>query len=223
MKICILIPVYNESKSIANIIRTLKSGGYDVVVVDDGSSDGSGQIAEQAGAKLISHAKNQGKGASLQDGFDFALKEQYDAVLTMDGDGQHAVSDIVHFLEKARNNPGAIITGNRMQNHQGMPITRLWINWAMSKIISAMCHQKIPDTQCGFRLISRDILKEIKVTSCDYEIETEVLIRASQKGFRIYSVPIQTIYAGEASKINPVVDTGRFLKFIFKELWNSKS
>ena len=218
VKVCIIIPVYNESRTIGPLVRALRQKDLDVVVIDDGSVDDSGNIAEFSGAGVIRHARNKGKGASLQEGFQYALARDYEWILTMDGDGQHAVEDIANFITMAQEQPQGVITGNRMSNPQGMPGVRFWTNRLMSAIISFLCRQRIPDTQCGFRMISRDVLRGIQVTCKDYEIETEVLIKASKKGFKIYSVPIQTIYMGEASKINPVVDTCRFIIYIVKEI-----
>ena len=221
VKACILIPVYNECKEIGRLVESLKRKGFDVVVVDDGSTDDSGKTAREKGAVVIRHDQKQGKGRSLQDGFDYILKQaKYDGVITIDGDGQHDIEDIDQFLVKAREHPQSIITGTRMTNPRGMPLVRLWTNRLMSGVISFLCRQKIPDTQCGFRFISCSVLKPLKLTSSDFQIETEVLIKASKKRFKIYSVPIKTIYRGEASKINPVVDTFRFLVYIIKEMCN---
>ena len=218
VNVCILIPVYNECKEIGRLVGSLKRKGFDVVVVDDGSTDQSGTTAQEKGAKVIRHDQKQGKGHSLQDGFDYILRqENYDAVITIDGDGQHDIEDIDQFLAKAQEHPKSIITGTRMANPRGMPLVRLWTNRLMSGVISFLCRQKIPDTQCGFRFINCSVLKPLTLTSSDFQIETEVLIKASKKGFKIYSVPIKTIYRGEASKINPVVDTFRFLVYIIKE------
>jgi len=220
VRVCILIPVYNECKEIGRLVESLKRKNFDVVVVDDGSTDDSGKAAQEKGAIVIRHDQKQGKGRSLQDGFESILKEnKYDGVITIDGDGQHDIEDIEQFLVKAREYPGSIITGTRMTNPQGMPLVRLLTNRLMSGVISFLCRQKIPDTQCGFRFISASVLKQLKLTSSDFQIETEVLIKASKKGFKIYSVPIKTIYRGEASKINPIVDTFRFLVYIIKEMY----
>ena len=223
MRACIVIPVHNEAESIGNIVTNLKRKPSFVVVVDDGSSDGSGNIAREKGAVVIRNDEKKGKGRSLQRGFEYVLNQNFDCVITMDGDGQHDVDDIEQFLKQAKVQPLCIITGNRMQDHQGMPRVRLWTNRLMSALISMVCRQRIPDTQCGFRLIPCAVLKELTLFSSDFEIETEVLIKASKKNFKITSVPIKTIYRDELSKINPVIDTFRFIVYIIKEMWTSKS
>jgi glycosyltransferase involved in cell wall biosynthesis len=218
MKICVIIPVYNESKAIGRLIGELKPLGHDIVVVDDGSTDGSGDIAREKGVFVLRHDKKMGKGCSLQDGFAHAVAKGYDAVITMDGDGQHAVSDIANFVREAKEPLIGIVNGSRMTDCEGMPLLRLWTNRFMSWIISLICRQPVPDSQCGFRLIRCDILKKLPLSCADFEIETEVLIKASRQGVKISSVPVRTIYRDETSKINPVVDTFRFFSYIVREL-----
>jgi glycosyltransferase involved in cell wall biosynthesis len=217
MKFCIVIPAHNEAKKIGAIVTKIRSRGFDVVVIDDGSTDGSKDIAQQAGAAVISHPAKEGKGVSLRDGFAYAVGRGFDGVIAMDGDGQHSVDDIDAFVQKAKEFPDSVIGGNRMPDHKAMPLVRRWVNRAMSSVISSMCQQPIPDSQCGFRFISATVLKAIDLTSTEFEIETEVLIKSSRKGFKIYSVPIQTIYRDELSKINPFADTIRFFRYIIKE------
>ncbi len=222
MKIVILIPVYNEARAIGTLVEHLKKQSLDVMVINDGSSDRSREIAQEKGAVVLSNEQRTGKGASLQKGFEYILKQDYDAVVTMDGDGQHAVEDLEEFFKVARMNPSSIVTGNRMSNCKTMPKTRYFTNRFMSFLISSVCRQRIPDTQCGYRYISRDVLKQLSLRCNDFEIETEILIQASKKGFRVYSVPIKTIYSDEESYIRPVRDTIRFMIYFFKELFNGK-
>ncbi len=217
MKICIVIPVYNEEKNIGALVEKLRQRQLDTVVVNDGSSDRSAAIAKDKGATVINNEKRCGKGQSLRRGFQYVLENCFDGVVTMDGDGQHDVNDLDGMIKKAHADKNCIVTGSRMLNPKGMPLIRLIVNKLMSALISAVCRQKIPDTQCGYRYIAAPILKNISLTSSDFEIESEVLIQASRHGFKIYSVPIKTIYGGECSKINPVVDTFRFLIYIIRE------
>ncbi len=221
MRVCVLIPVYNEAKTIERLVSCLKDEVQDIVIVDDGSTDGSGRLACAQGAHVIVHQKKQGKGSSLRDGFDYAVRHDFEGVVTMDGDGQHAVSDIGVLLAKAKELPETIISGSRINNCSSMPRLRYITNQAMSWLISVFCHQPIEDSQCGFRFIPVNVLKQIKLYSSDFQIETEVLLRASRKGFKICFVPIETIYRDETSKIRPCVDTFRFFVFMLRE-WNRK-
>lgn len=218
MKICVLIPAYNEAKAIGPLVSAIRRKGLDVVVVDDGSADDTGSIAQSSGAHVIRHPQNKGKGVSLQDGFKYVLSRDYDGVITMDGDAQHGVDDLDAIITKANQFPDSVVTGNRMSDTKGMPWLRLMTNRFMSWLISLVCRQTIPDTQCGYRYIGTKVLSTIELTVEDYEIESEVLIQASKKGFKVYSVPIRTIYEGQVSKINPLRDTVRFFIYLAKEL-----
>jgi len=216
MKICVLIPSYNESKTIGSLVERVRAKDLDVVVVDDGSIDRTAEIAEESGAYLLRHRKNLGKGASLKDGFRYILNKDYDAVIIMDADEQHSPDDIPKFIDRAGDPDADMIVGNRMSSSRGMPLIRWLTNNFMSFLISLICRRNIPDSQCGFRLIKRKVLKKLNPISSNYEIESEAIIEAHHKGFKIKFIPIQTIYAKQTSRINPIVDTIRFFSFIFK-------
>ena len=175
-------------------------------------------IAGQAHAVVLKTAAKSGKGNALKIGFDHVARNGYEALITMDGDGQHSPSDIAAFVACYQKTGADIVSGNRMQNPRGMPLVRLATNHFMSWLISFFCRQPVPDTQCGFRLIRTKVLDAIKLESSDFEIETEVLIKASKKGFKIASVGVQTIYQDEVSKIQPVRDTFRFMAYLWREL-----
>lgn len=219
MKTCVIIPTYNEAEKISQIIEDIKKQELAVLVIDDGSNDNTSRLAEDSGAKVLKHFCNQGKGASLLKGFEYGLNNDFDAVITMDGDGQHLPEDIPYFIRLAKYSESAIFIGNRMQKTKNMPRLRLLTNRFMSWVVSRLAGQNIPDTQCGFRLIKRDVLKKVKLATSKYETESEILIKSSRLGFKIESVPIKTIYSGEKSQINPFIDTIRFFRFIIKELW----
>lgn len=218
-KICILIPAHNEARTIADVVKGVRAMGLDVFVIDDGSSDDSAQRARDAGATVLVNFKNQGKGFSLQRGFDHIISLDYDALITMDSDGQHAVEDLDAFIHFFNDKKPDIICGNRMKDHQGMPFVRFLTNKIMSTLISLVCRQKIYDTQCGYRLIRCEVLRNIQLSSSAFEIESEVLIKASKKHYRIASVPVKTIYGAEVSKINPFFDTARFIVYIVREMF----
>ena len=219
MKTAVVIPAHNEALAIGPLVAEVRQLGFDCIVVDDGSVDQTGAEAEKARAMVLKTRVKSGKGNALRLGFDHALKNGYEALVAMDGDGQHSPSDIAAFVACARRTNADIVTGNRMGNHQGMPPVRLATNRFMSWLISLICRQNIPDTQCGFRLIKTVVLQSIRLECSDFEIETEVLIKASKKGFKIASVGIQTIYQDEVSKIQPMRDTFRFIAYMWRELW----
>ncbi len=211
-KICIIIPAYNEEKIIASVLKKVKALNMDVLVVDDGSTDSTVELARKNGAMVLENKQNQGKGAALKKGFDHVLRSDYHAVITMDGDGQHDPVSIKEFINKQQKTNADIVIGNRMRNTENMPLIRIITNRFMSWIISRASKQRIPDTQCGFRLIKRKILENITLIASRYDMESEILIKSAKKGYKIESVPIEAIYRGERSKIHPVLDTLRFIK-----------
>jgi len=218
MKTCVIIPTYNEAKEISGLVKKILEQGLEVLVVDDGSIDNTAEIAANNGAAVLRNYDNQGKGASLIKGFNYALNNGFDAVITMDGDGQHQPQDIQHFIHLAKNSDSAIFIGNRMLKTKPMPWLRLLTNKFMSRLISAIAKQDIPDSQCGFRLIKGEALKRLNLKTSRYETESEILIESSRLGFKIESVPIRTVYSGQKSQIRPFSDTLRFIRFIMKEL-----
>ena len=215
----VLIPSYNEARTIGHIVAELILKGFIVYVVDDGSSDDTARLAHAEGAVVVKHRKNMGKGASLREGFRHIVKKGFDAVIVMDGDGQHLTSDIENFTEKMDATGADIVIGNRMLDVSSMPEERKHTNRFMSFLISRLSGQSVPDSQCGYRLIKTEVLRKVKLEASNYEIESEMIIRASRAGFRIESVPIKTIYKGEKSRVNPVVDTLRFIVFVVKILF----
>jgi len=223
MKLCVIIPTYNEAYTIANLVREIKEQKLETVVVDDGSQDNTAQIAEDNGATVLRNFNNEGKGASLIKGLHYAFSKDFDAVITMDGDGQHLPGEIPYFIRLAEYSNSSILIGNRMLKRKDMPLIRIITNKFMSWFISSLAKQRIPDTQCGFRLIKKEVLSKINLRTRKYETESEIIIKAARLGFKVESVPIKTIYRGEKSQINPFIDTLRFIKFIIKELWIMKS
>ena len=222
MNICAIIPAYNEAKTIGYLCEETKKEGFDVLVIDDGSTDTTARIAKEKDAIVLRNEKTIGKGASLRKGFDYAINQNYDAILTMDGDGQHDPQDIPQFIDKIKQADAKIVIGNRMFRTRNMPFIRWCTNKMMSIFISSICRQYIPDSQCGFRYIDMKALKTFELSTSNFEIETEVLIEASKKGYKIYFVPIKTIYQDQESKINPFLDTLRFFGFIFRKKWTSR-
>ena len=217
MNVCVVIPTYNESANIADLIKGINKLGLSLLIVDDGSKDDTVKIARQNNAQVIVNQVNQGKGASLIRGFSYCLEKGFEVVICMDGDGQHLPADIPIFLKEAQVGTAAMFIGNRMNDTKKMPLVRWVTNKFMSWLISIICRQKIYDSQCGFRLIKAELLSKLDLKYSKYEIESEMLVKASRLGFKIKSVPIITVYRGEKSNINPVVDTVRFMRFILRE------
>jgi len=207
--ICIVIPAFNEAKRIGPVVEGARRHAV-VVVVDDGSADGTAEVAAGAGAVVLRQPVNQGKGAALAAGFAYAREHGFDAVITMDADGQHAPSELPRFIAAFRAHRPAVVVGSRMDNLKDMPFVRRWTNIIMSWMLSRRMGQRVPDTQCGYRLYRQDVLPYLAVDAQRFAAESEVLLNLAARGFTIESVPVSTIYGDEKSKINPVVDTVRF-------------
>lgn len=221
LKTCVIIPTFNEARNIAPLVQEIRRQDLEVVVADDGSWDNTAKIARDCGAIVLESKTNQGKGASLIKGFNSVLQRDFAAVITMDGDGQHAPSDIICFLRAAESSDCGIVIGNRMRRPTEMPRIRILTNQFMSWLISQLVGQKIPDSQCGFRLIKREVLEKLNLRTHNYETESEILLQASRLGFRIESIPIQSIYRRERSYIHPLIDTLRFIKLITPQIWTT--
>lgn len=211
-----LIPCYFEERFIRDVASRVKAQLEHVLVVDDGSTDGTEKNAQAAGVEVIRHTINQGKGAAIKTGLrTLSERPGIEYVLVLDGDGQHAPEEIPRFLGAANETPAPMFVGNRMSDVEKMPFVRKMTNRFMSWQISNVCGQWVPDTQCGFRMIHRDLLPAMAaIVTTKFDYETEMLVVASRKGAKIGAVPISTIYGDEKSKIHPVRDTIRFYQMM---------
>lgn len=211
-----LIPAYFEERAIADVARRTRTQLDTVVVVDDGSTDATESEAKKAGVEVIRHTVNQGKGAAIKTGLRaLSQRDGIEYILILDGDGQHLPEEIPAFLAEANQSRAAMLVGNRMSDLRRMPFVRKLTNRFMSWTISRACGQPIPDTQCGFRMIHRELAPVLCDTeSSKYDYETEMLVIASRRGCRIGAVPVSTVYGEEKSKIHPVCDTIRFIKLM---------
>ena len=218
LKVCVLIPAYNEAKHVGAVVREVLEYCPDVVVIDDGSPDETDRVAAEAGATVLEHVHNQGKGAALQTGFDYARANGYDLAITLDADGQHAPSDIPAFLQAYERTHSPVLVGNRMGNVADMPWNRRFVNRFMSDLLSRVMGQYVPDSQCGFRLYHRSAFPEgpYDAHSQRFAAESEILLRLSLQGRKIGAVTIQTIYRDEKSKVNPFFDTIRFFRMLHR-------
>jgi glycosyltransferase involved in cell wall biosynthesis len=210
-----VIPAYQDETHIGDIVRRTLERLDHVLVVDDGSSDQTGQRARQAGAEVIVHNQNRGKGEAIKTGLGHWLNREITWVSLLDSDGQHLPEEIDRFMAAAASaSRPTFFVGTRMNNVAGMPFIRRVVNRYMSRRISRLCGQKIPDTQCGFRMLDRQLIPELLGGGDRFDYETEVLFIASRKGYCIESVPITTVYSDEVSKIRPVRDAIRFFKLM---------
>jgi glycosyltransferase involved in cell wall biosynthesis len=209
-----VIPAFLEEKHVADVVRRTLRQLPNVLVVDDGSTDQTAERARSAGADVIVHEQNRGKGESIKTGFRYWLDHGSTYVVILDGDGQHLPEEIGRFLTAASSGIGELLIGTRMNDVGEMPLVRRTVNRYMSRKISRACGQEIPDSQCGFRMVHRSIVPNLLGGTERFDYETEMLILASRAGCRIASVPISTVYSDEVSSIHPIRDTLRFFKLM---------
>jgi glycosyltransferase involved in cell wall biosynthesis len=211
-----LIPCYFEERFIRDVAARVKVQLDNVLVVDDGSTDATETNARAAGVEVIRHTVNQGKGAAIKTGLrTLSERSNIEYALVLDGDGQHAPEEIPRFLAAANESRLPMYVGNRMSDVETMPFVRKMTNRFMSWQISTVCGQPVPDSQCGFRMMHRDLLPAMgAIATTKFDYETEMLVVASRRGCKIGAVPISTIYGDEKSKIHPVRDTIRFYQMM---------
>jgi len=214
VRIAVVLPAYREEARIAEVIRGCLAHLPIVMVVDDCSPDATSARALEAGARVIRHEVNRGKGAALKTGF-AALKELgFTHAIALDADGQHDPERIPAFMV-ALAEPGVeIVLGNRFANPKGMPLLRRTVNGLMSWLITRICRCPIPDSQCGYRGVRLANPVLLGAVADHFEYESEVLILTARAGGKISSVAVPTTYGDERSKIRPVQDTLRFFKLL---------
>jgi len=214
--VLIVIPSYNEEENIAAVVSEICEMGYKVLVVDDGSSDATAAEAEAAGAEVVRHSENKGKGVALNTGYERARQMGCKVLITMDGDGQHLPQDIPAFVEAYNRTKIPVLIGNRMLQEEKMPFVRKLTNQFMSWLLSRKMGQFVPDTQCGYRLFRCDVIPFVTTVSNRFEAESEVLMQVADRGIKMAWVRVSTIYGRGESKINPLKDTLRFFRMIYR-------
>lgn len=212
---CAIIPAFKEAGRIGGVVRRVLDFLPDVIVVDDGSGDNTASEAEAAGAVVLRHEVNKGKGAALATGLAHAKSKGFAWVITLDADGQHDPADIPVFVEAYVRTGIPVLVGNRMSRTESMPRIRRWTNRYMSNLLSREMGQFVPDTQCGYRLYRIDVLPFLATRSTRFAAESESLLHVAARGLSIGAVPIKVIYLeGRESHINPFRDTLRFFAML---------
>ena len=219
----VVIPAYNAGPYLGDVVRDTSAfiPLEHIIIVEDGSLDNTLEVAKGTGAVVVEHPVNKGKGAALKTGLLKAHAMGLRFAITLDADGQHRPTEIPRFLECQLATGADIIVGNRMAERKNMPGDRVFANKATSWFVSARSGVKIPDSQNGYRLVRTETFKKLapNLKAVKYEAESEFLIKAGRAGAKIESVPIETIYAGEVSSVNPYVDTARFLRMAFRSFF----
>lgn len=211
-----ILPALNAARFLPEVIGAIRVAQPDcrILVVDDGSTDGTAEVALKAGAEVLRHPHNQGKGMALRTGYGWAQQKGLDWVFTLDSDGQHLPGEMQAFLDAAATGNWDALVGTRMASTTNMPWLRKWTNITTSRVISGLAGCAIPDSQSGYRLYRVAKLRGLRLRTTRYDAESEILVRLARGGARIGAVPISTVYGDQVSSIRPLVDTGRFLRLV---------
>ena len=191
-----IIPCYNEEATVGSMVAGAKRFVNEVLVVDDGSNDKTANIAKDVGATVIIHKTNKGKSAGIKTGFKYALDNNYDYVVTMDGDAQHDPSEIPLLLNNTKNNGHDITIGIRYGNKTEMPLWRKFGKRVLDYTTSLGNGGLVTDSQCGFRVFNKKAVENIlpKLKGRSFSVESEQLIRAHEAGLKIDSKHISCRY-----------------------------
>ena len=212
MDIWAVIPAYNEEKNIASIVKKARKYVNNVLVVGDGSKDMTREAAKEAGAIVLSHIVNLGKGAALKTGCDFAVKKGAGFLIALDADAQHNPDDIPRFAEKLKKYD--IILSYRKSSSK-MPLVLRFGNLFISKVVNLLYSINLNDTQCGFRAFSRNAYRKIRWNASDYSMESEMISRAGKQRLKYVQIPIQTIYS-DRYKGTTIIDG---VKIVLNMIW----
>ena len=217
MRIAAAIPAFQAGASVGDVIRRTREVLPEVLVVDDGSSDATAEAARGAGAELVAHAVNRGKGAALVTAFRMLFARGCDAVVTLDADGQHLPEEIPKLLEAARGGADLVL-GTRDHLFAEMVAARRVANRLSSWAISWAAGQSLSDVQTGFRLYTRRLVEATGFPETRFDAESAVVVRASRRGFRIATVPVRLGFADgrTTSHYRPLVDSLRIARSVMR-------
>lgn len=208
MKTVVVIPTYNEASHIAEIVSAVKPLVQEVVVVDDGSSDATADIASAAGATVLQHIINCGPGAATQTGLSYASMSDADYVVTFDGDGQHDPEDIPKALECIQKGKKDIVIGSRFLKKNNIPWLRVWANRTANIITFLLSGILISDSQSGFKVFSRHALSKITITANGFEFCTEIIRGIAKANLSYAEYPIKVYYSEESMAKGQNFSTG---------------
>lgn len=204
-KIVACLPAYNEEKTIAKVLVRASHHVGELVVVDDGSGDDTGAIAEKMGALVIRHGQNLGKGIALRDCFDWAKKNDVDVLVTLDADGQHDADEIPILISPVLAGEADIVIGYRSSRPPGMKRPRRFAQKTLDALTGVKESGALVDSQSGFRAYSKQAIASLEVSESGLGVESEILLNARKIGLKIHQVPVQMEYEAETERRNPVV------------------
>lgn len=202
--ICIIIPTYNNSSTLKSVVESALQSPYNVIVVNDGSTDDSQEIILSFGQQIdiISYTPNRGKGHALKEGFRYAGERGYRYAITMDSDGQHKASDIALFAERIKEYPDSLIIGARNLDKDVMRRGSSFANSFSNFWYTVQTGIRLKDTQSGYRLYPLEEISGIKIFSNRYEAELEIIIKAAWRGIRIENIPVDVYYPPKSERVS---------------------
>jgi len=217
--VLVIVPAYNAGKYLNELIPRIQKYvcHENLLVINDGSKDDTLELLKKLNINYLSFPQNRGKGAALVAGFNYAKENGYRSVLTIDADLQHLPENIPSFF--AVDDGNTVVIGTRKMNPKIMPFDRWLTNNLTSLIISIFSTARVRDSQSGYRLIPTTLLKAAPLKTIKYDLESEMLFKAGAARFAVGEVPIATVYEGSHSYIHPIIDTGRFIRQIWKRIW----
>ena len=213
------IPAYQAARTVAEVVRETRAVLPNVLVVDDGSWDSTGEEALRAGAEVVVHSRNLGKGAALATAFRVLFGRGFDAVVTLDADGQHIPEEIPRLLACAIETGADLVLGTRDAQFAEMSPVRRWSNRLSSGAISLFAGLSIPDIQTGFRLYTKRLIEVTGLPGSGFEAESAVVVRAARRGLRIVATPVRLGRPdGRAtSHYRPFLDSFRIARAVLGE------
>jgi glycosyltransferase involved in cell wall biosynthesis len=210
-RIVAIIPALNAERTLPRVVEETTREIAPVLVIDDGSTDRTSEVARAGGAIVLRHDVNRGKGAALKTGFAWALENGYDGVITLDADGQHLPGEIPKFLRERQASGADLILGGRAHLFQHMLPRRRNANRFSAWCISKCAGVPVPDSQSGFRYYSANLIRGVELRADGFDMESEVIVRAGRRGFRIVTIPIELGFVDgiSTSHYKPLKDTLR--------------
>ncbi len=213
-RIVAVLPAFNEQRTIAEMVLKIERHVNEVVVVDDGSTDFTAEIAKKLGATVLAHNTNLGKGVALRTGFEYAKRLEPQVVVVLDTDGQHDPADIPRVIRPVLDGEADLVVGVRPMETSVMPKERIIGNKVLDKVTSRKAGVRVKDTQSGFRAYSFQALERLDFTEKGMSVESQTLIDAAKAGLRIVEVPVATTYEGIEAKRSPLRQFSGILDYI---------
>lgn len=202
-KVCVLVPTYNNERSLGKVLQSLLAYTDQIIVVNDGSTDSTGTILQQfPKINLVSYTQNKGKGYALRTGFRHAVKSGYEYAITIDSDGQHFADDLGKFLKKLEDHPAAIIIGARNMDQASVPGKSSFGNKFSNFWFWVETGLRMSDTQSGYRLYPVKLLEDFSFVTRKFEFEIEVLVTSAWRGIEITEVPVRVFYEEKESRVS---------------------